>query len=292
VAPITRYGRSLSLFQNRVSTRIHRSTHWVRDRRRVRLAAPPATNVEVLDVGHGVVEIRLSAGERRNVLGRSTIAAIEETIANPAVNTRVFVITAEPPDFCAGYDFVEASRGEPVELIAHESNFVVLRESRIPIIVALQGNVIGGGLELALSADIRIASPEVRFAVPASKIGLVYSESGIRLVVDVMGQSLARAMFLGGMALEGEAAVAAGVISEMVGREQLRERALSLATEMASWSEVASSGNRQILDLVAGRVAVDANELHAQSFARDGQLLRTIHDFVTRRTTKLKPFSG
>jgi len=219
------------------------------------------------------------------VLGRSTISAIEEFVANPPASTRVIVITGEPPDFCAGYDFVEASNSEPLDLVAHESNFAVLRESRIPIIAALQGNVIGGGLELALSADIRIASPEVRLAVPASKLGLVYSEAGIRLVVDAMGQSLARAMFLAGLVLDGEAALSAGVVSEMVGREQLRERALATATEMASWSEAASSGNRQILDHVAGRVVVDANELHVQSFARDGQLRRTIHDFVTRRAT-------
>ena len=289
MAPITRFGRSLSLVQNRFNTSLRRSTRWVRDRRRIRLAAPPATNVEVHDVGHGVVEIRLAAGGRRNVLGRSTISAIEEAVANPSANTRVIVITGEPPDFCAGYDFVEASHGEPLELIAHESNFAALRQSRIPIVAALQGNVIGGGLELALSADIRIASPEVRFAVPASKLGLVYSEGGIRLVVDAMGQSLARAMFLGGLVLNGEAALAAGVVSEMVGREQLRERALALATEMASWSEVASSGNRQILDHVAGRVVVDANELHVESFAHDGQLRRTIHDFVARRSTKSKP---
>lgn len=289
MAPITRFGRSVSLVQNRLNTRLRRSTRWVRDRRRVRLAVPPATKIDTHVVGHGVVEIRLAAGERRNVLGRSTISAIEEIVAHPPANTRVIVITAEPPDFCAGYDFVEASRGEPVDLIAHEENFAVLRKSRIPIIAALQGNVIGGGLELALSADIRIASPEVRFAVPASKIGLVYSEAGIRLVVEVLGQSLARAMFLGGVELGSEAALAQGVVAEIVGREQLRERALTLAKEIVSWSDVASSGNRQILDLVAGRVVVDAQELHVASFARDGFLWRTITDFVSKRNTRATP---
>ncbi len=283
MAPITRLGRTLSLMQSRANTQLRRSTRWVRERRRTRLAVPPATEIKVHEVGNGVVEIRLSAGPRRNVLGLSTIAAIESAVANPSPGTRVFVITAEPPDFCGGYDLVEASRGDPLELIARESNFLALRESRIPIVAALQGNVIGGGLELALCADVRVATPEVRLAVPAARLGLVYSEAGIRLVVDALGQSTARAMFLGGRVVGCDAAFAAGAITEVVGREQLRERALALAEEIASWSRVASSGNRQILDHVSGRVSVDTNELHVRSFEHGGDLWVAINDFVSRR---------
>jgi hypothetical protein len=157
---MTRLGRSISLTRTRLDKRWRRSTKWLRARRHPRLAVPPATPVIAEKVDGGVFEIRLKGGQRRNVLGRSTIDRIEELVATPPHGTKVIVITAEPPDFCAGYDLVEASLGRAEELIAHESNFEALRTSVYPIVVALQGNVIGGGLELALSADIRLALPK------------------------------------------------------------------------------------------------------------------------------------
>ena len=280
---MTRLGRTLSLTRTRLDTRWRRSTKWVRDQRRPRLAAPPATPVESERLDGGVFEIRLNAGDRRNVLGRATIDRIEELVAAPPHGTKVIVITAEPPDFCAGYDLVEASRGRAEDLIAHESNFEVLRTSMLPIVVALQGNVIGGGLELALSADIRLATPETRFAIPAARLGLVYSEAGIRLVRDAMGESLARAMFLGGRSVSAETALSIGLVTEILGREQLRPRALELGASIASWSSTAATGNRQILDAVAGRVVVDTSELRLGSFAAHGDLAHAITNFVKRR---------
>lgn len=283
MAPMSRWSRSIALTRSRVDTRWRRSTKWMRDRRRPRLAAPPATTVNASKVEAGVFEIRLTGGDRRNVLGRSTIDRVEHLVASPPHGTKVIVISAEPPDFCAGYDLVEASRGAPEDLIAHESNFATLRHSNLPIIVALQGNVIGGGLELALSADIRLASPETKFAIPAAKLGLVYSEAGIRLVVAAVGESTARAMFLGGRDITAESALAMGLVTEIVGREQLRERAFELARAIASWSQLATSGNRRILDVIAGRITADTGELRMESFAHHGDLAQSIARFVARR---------
>jgi enoyl-CoA hydratase/carnithine racemase len=218
------------------------------------------------------------------VLGRSTIDRLEELVASPPVGTRAIVITAAPPDFCAGYDLIEAARGGAEELIANEKNFESLRQSKIPIVAALQGNVIGGGFELALSADVRVASPEMRLSLPASKLGLVYSEAGVRLVVEMVGDSVARALFLGGRDITADAALAMGLVTDIVGREQLRGQALDLATLIASWSEVATSGNRQILDVIAGRITADTGELRLESFAPDSDLHQSLMHFVARRS--------
>jgi enoyl-CoA hydratase/carnithine racemase len=204
-------------------------------------------------------------------------------VATPPKGTKVIAITADAPDFCAGYDIIEASRGEPEELIANEKNFAALRHSKVPLIAALHGNVIGGGLELALLADVRVASPETKMAIPASRIGLVYSEAGIRLVVATLGESVARSLFLGGRELTAEAALSLGVVSEVVGRDQLRERTLELAASMASWSEVASSGNRQIIDSITRDASIDIDALRREAFAPHGGLRHYIAQFVARR---------
>lgn len=281
---MSRLSRSVSRLQAQSNKRWRRSTRWLHDRRRPRLAVPPPTHVEAESHKHGVLEIRLMGGDRRNVLGRTTIDRLEELVAHPPSGTKAIVITAMPPDFCAGYDLIEASRGGAEELIANEKNFESLRQSKIPIVVALQGNVIGGGLELALSADVRVASPETLLALPASKLGLVYSEAGARLVVAMVGESVARALFLGGRDITADAALAMGLVTDIVGREQLRAEALDLGALMASWSEVATSGNRQILDVIAGRVEADTAQLRLESFTPDSDLRQSLAHFVARRS--------
>lgn len=285
MTPTTRLGRSWGRVVSRAGDVTRRGARRWRYRRRPRLAAPPPTPVEV-SVAEGVVELRLAAGDRRNVLGRETIDRIEEVVANPPAGARVIAITAEPPDFSAGYDLLEASRTDPSSLIAHEGNFAALRASRLPVVVALSGNVIGGGLELALLGDVRIATPDTRFSIPASRMGLVYSESGARLVVDAFGASVARTMFLSAATVSCETALALGVVSIVVGREQLRAEALATAREIASWPEVATSGNRRLLDVVTGRAAWDAAALREASFAPRGPLAATIERFVERRARR------
>jgi enoyl-CoA hydratase len=284
VTSMSRLSRSVSRMQSQTSNRLRRSTRWIHDRRRQRLAVPPATPLETEIHKHGVFEIRLAGGDRRNVLGRSTIDRLEELVANPPAGTRAIVITAAPPDFCAGYDLIEAARGGAEDLIANEDNFASLRQSKVPVVAALQGNVIGGGLELALSADVRVASPETKLSLPASKLGLVYSEAGVRLVVEMVGESVARALFLAGRDIMADAALAMGLVTDIVGREQLRAQAIDLATVIASWSEVATSGNRQILDVIAGRITANTGELRLASFAADGQLHQSLAHFVARRS--------
>lgn len=269
---------------SRVNDRWRRTTKSWRARRGPRHAAPPPTEIVAESLGDGVFEIRLANGARRNVLGRSTIQRIDELVAHPPTGTRVILITSEAPDFCAGYDLLEAARGEPESLIAHGDNFTFLRHSSVPVVAALQGNVIGGGLELALWCDVRIATPDVRFAVPAGKLGLVYSEAGIRLVVDTFGESVARAMFLAGVVVDADAALARGAIVDIVGREQLRDRAWELASAIASWSASANSGNRRILDVIAGRAQEDTDALHAACFAPHGDLALSIAEFAARRS--------
>ncbi len=246
-----------------------------------------STPVKVHHHGNGVTELVLSDAARRNVLGRSTISEIEEAVSSPPEGTRVIVIHAEGPDFCAGYDLREAAEGDAESLIAHESNFAALRRAPVPIIAALQGNVIGGGLELALAADVRIASPEMRMSIPANRLGLVYSLPGVRLLVDELGESMTRAMLLAGKVLDADEAKGSGLIAEIAERDDLVADALALGEKMASWSPEATAGNRRVLDVVVGRLVDDAAALRYASFRPGGRLEGSISQFapvsVTRR---------
>ena len=267
------------------------SIRLVQRRRRVgQHLEPPesglARSTEVVAERHGdgVLEIRLVGSERRNALARETIDRIESLASVPPVGTRVILLTAEGPDFCAGYDLIEASRTGAEGLIAHNDNFRFLKRTDVPVIAVLHGNVIGGGLELALAADVRLATTDTRFAIPANRLRLIYSEEGVRLLVNELGESVTRAMLLTGKTLSAEEAMSMGVVSEVVPTPELVTRAIELATTVASWPPLATSGNRRLVDGVVGRVAADLGELHRASFVEGGELLRSIERFVSRRS--------
>ncbi len=242
------------------------------------------TPVHTSNPAPGVLEIHLAGGSRRNVLGRSTIARIESLVEFAPESTRVVLITADGPDFCAGYDLLEAAEGgAAAELLAHESNLAVLRRSGRPVIAALSGNVIGGGLELALAADLRIASRDTRLAIPACALGLVYSAAGAQLLVEELGESVARSMLLGGRAISAAEALSMGLVSEIVEPSQLATRGRALASEIAGWSPLATAGNRRLLDAVTGRLSADTAALHEASFVPGGALAGAIAAFAARR---------
>lgn len=245
-------------------------------------ATLPTTTVSAREVSGGVLDIHLSGGRRRNVLGRATIARIEQLVSIPPEGTRSILFSAEGPDFCAGYDLLEASEGDPLDLLANEERFASLRLSKVPIVAALHGNVIGGGMELALLADIRLAAPDVKFAIPASKLGLIYSEAGIRLIVNSVGENIARALLLGGREINADGALSIGLITEIVSRDCLEARSLEVAKEVASWSPLATSGNRELLDFVVGRSSRVNRELRAAISAPESELRINIKSFLNK----------
>jgi enoyl-CoA hydratase/carnithine racemase len=113
----------------------------------------------------------------------------------------------------------------------------------------------------------------------------VYSEPGVNLLVDELGESIARAMLLAGRVISAKEALGSGLAMEVVAPEELDARALALATKIASWSPVATTGNRRVLDVVTGRVHDDTAALRLTSFEPEGALLANIERFVNRRTS-------
>jgi enoyl-CoA hydratase/carnithine racemase len=253
------------------------------DQAEVARSGDHATEVEVRRHADGVLELRLVGASRRNALGRSTIDRLESLVSIPPVGTRVVVLTAEGPDFSAGYDLKEAAQGNAERLIANGLNFALLKKSRVPVIAALHGNVIGGGLELALAADVRLASPDTKLGLPAGRLGLVYSEEGVRLLVDSVGESRARSMLLAGSILTCAEAKLSGIVSEVVEGEFLERRALELAATVAGWPSVATSGNRRVLNVVLGADREDAKALRLESFEPGGALALNIERFASGR---------
>lgn len=237
--------------------------------------------VRVERPAEGVLWLRLHRPERRNALDRATLDALAERVSGCPPDVRVIVVSGDGTDFCAGYDLLEAHDRGAAGLVAHPESFSALAASPVPLVAALHGRVIGGGLELALCADLRIAARGTRLSMPASRIGLVYSDTGARLVVEAAGSTVARAMLLRGDELSARRARQVGLVTEVVGRRRLAAAALESAQAIAAARPRAARGNRRLLDVVTGRVDEPTDPLREITF-ESGELAETATAFAAR----------
>src|SRR5438309_1124364 len=165
--------------------------------RRGRLAGRPrvkelASGKLLLDEpAEGVARLRISNPERRGALDHETLDALGETVRE--LEARCLLITGSGKVFSAGYDIgnLEEQGFEQAaeRLVAHPFHAAMeaLEGYPYPVLGALNGHAIGGGLELALTCDIRLAARGVKLGMPPARLGLIYSHTGLRKFIEVCG---------------------------------------------------------------------------------------------------------
>jgi len=138
----------------------------------------------------------------------------------------------------------------------------------------LPGHTIGGGLELALACDLRVAKDAIKLGMPPAKLGLVYSHTGLRRFIDAIGAARTRELFLLGSYIDTPTALAWGLVNRVAADEALETFALELASELAGNAPLSQTGNKRVIAaLLDGRGRLDAEieaeliELRRASFA-------------------------
>ena len=166
---------------------------------------------------------------------------------------RAILLTGEEGMFSSGYDIGDAGddgfeeRAE--RLVAHPSTSALdaLDACDLPVVAALTGHTIGGGLELALACDLRLAADGIRLGMPPAKLGLVYSHTGLRRFVDVLGVPHTRELFLLGRHVTAPAALGWGLVNAVVPERELADTALEWAVELAGNAPLSLQGTKRIL---------------------------------------------
>jgi enoyl-CoA hydratase len=175
--------------------------------------------------------ITLDRPERRNALDLAHWLELESTVRKAAgAGARAIVITGAGSTFCAGGDLNEPAVEEMAQQL--ENAFATIREVSIPVIAHVNGPAAGGGAQLAVSCDLRVASPAGRFGIPAAAISLPVNPGTIRRLVALAGSGAARSMLLGGDWVSADRAYTLG----MVDRIGELEDALGWATEIAGFA--------------------------------------------------------
>jgi enoyl-CoA hydratase/carnithine racemase len=197
----------------------------------------------------GVIEVTLNRPERRNALSIEMIDELAELFesldADP--NARGLLLEAAGPSFCAGVDASHRRDGvastplDTVERLSDHAQRMIrtLYESRLPTVAAIAGAAIGGGLDLALACDIRLASTRAVFAESYVQLGLVPGLGGCYLLPRVVGHSRALEMLLTGDRLDANEAARYGLVSRVVEDDQLHAEAVALAERLAAGPPVA-----------------------------------------------------
>lgn len=196
-----------------------------------------------------------------------------------ADGARAIVLCSEGRHFCAGADFTGASEAQPLGVDAAADLYaeaVRLFEAAVPVVAAVQGAAIGGGLGLACSADFRVASRESRFAANFARLGF-HQGFGLSVTLPaIVGGQRAAELLYTGRRIDGETAAAIGLADRLVDAGQIRAEALALATEIAGSAPLAVRSIKATLrgDLPARIRAVTAHEDAEQA------RLRATEDFA------------
>jgi enoyl-CoA hydratase/carnithine racemase len=142
---------------------------------------------------------------------------------------------------------------------------------RMPVIAAINGHAFGGGLELAITADIRIASESAQFALPEASIATCPGWSGTQRLVQLVGASRAKYLALSGRRISSAEALAAGLVHETVAAASLLERSMALARDMASKAPVSLQLTKQLVNAAAGEDPAATLEAMAGALAATTQ---------------------
>ena len=210
----------------------------------------------------GVARLTIANPAKRNALDQEILDAIASAV--PDLEAKCVILTGSETMFSAGYDIgdipSEVFAEEAEKLVAHPFAAAIeaLETYPYPTVAALNGHAIGGGLEVALSCDLRVAAAGIRLGMPPAKLGLVYSHTGIRKFLDVIGAARTRELFLVGRNVDAETAERWGLVNEVVPGTELEARAMALAEEIAANAPLSLSGNKRVVrELLAAESQLD-----------------------------------
>jgi enoyl-CoA hydratase/carnithine racemase len=177
---------------------------------------------------------------------------------------RCVVLTGADGMFSSGYDIGDIPDDvfavEAEKLVAHPFTNALdaLDACAVPSIAALPGHTIGGGLELALCCDLRIAADRIKLGMPPAKLGLVYSHTGLRRFIDAIGVPRTRELFLVGGTIDADTALSWGLVNDVVHSSDLEDASLALAAEVAANAPLSMRGNKRIIrEILRAQAALD-----------------------------------
>ncbi len=226
-----------------------------------------------------VAVVTLTRPAKLNSLTPSMLDELERIAREieASADIRVVILTgAGEKAFCVGADINEWAALQPLDMWRNwvrrgHQVFDQWAHLRQPVIAAINGHAFGGGLELAITADIRIASEAAQFALPEASIGTCPGWSGSQRLVELIGASHAKYLALSGKRVPATAALGSGLVHETQPAAKLAEHAMRLAQEMCTKAPVSLQLTKQLVNAAYGEGTALALEAMAGALAATTQ---------------------
>lgn len=249
-----------------------------------------------VDVRGPVAVLTLMRARKRNALDTSTVLGLEAFFRDPPAGVRAVVLTGDGDHFCSGLDLSDLTAATVDEGLRHSRMWHrvmgTLELGRVPIVSALQGAVIGGGLELATATHIRVADRTAFYALPEGQRGLFLGGGGSVRLPRLIGVSRMTDLMLTGRVLSAEEGHAAGLTHYLVDPGQSLELALDLAAKAAAVAPMTTYAVLQALPRIA---AVGPHEgylmesLMAAVASSSDDAQQRMRDFLEGRAGRVAP---
>ncbi len=199
-----------------------------------------------------VAIVTLNRPERLNALSMQLVHELYDAFEryNQDSSVGAIVLTGQGRAFCAGLDVQDwenpesPPNGEPMNYRSQLRWIEMMRESK-PVVVAVNGLAVGGGVTLILSCDIRIASDKAKFGQPEVGLGIIPGFGGTQRMARIVGTGHALELILTGKTIDGQYAADIGLVNRVVPAEHLMEEALSLAETIARQAQLAVRSSKQ-----------------------------------------------
>jgi enoyl-CoA hydratase len=223
----------------------------------------------LLEISGSVAWLRLNRPNAANAINDEMrgdlTAAFDEAAGHAAA--RVIVITGQGKTFAAGSDVRELSALTPAESVTLSERIadfhLRIAHSDKPVIAAVNGWCLGGGFELALACDIRIAAESARFGLPEPTLGMIAGGGGIPRLARIAGPGMARHMCLTAEIIDAKTALDRGIVTDVVADGELERRAADVAGRIAALAPIAVAQIKSVLAAadesgLAGAIATEA----------------------------------
>lgn len=191
-----------------------------------------------------IYTITLARPAKRNAVSDRLLRALDEALTATPEGTRAIILAGEGDHFCAGLDLSEHQHREPFGVMQHSQwwhrIFHRLQHGGIPVIAALHGAVIGGGLELATATHIRVAEPTTIYQLPEGRHGIFVGGGASVRVAKIIGPGRMCEMMLTGRILDAEEGQRLGLSHYVVGKGEALAKAQQLAARVAENAPMAN----------------------------------------------------
>lgn len=225
----------------------------------------------------GIAVVRIE-NPPANTFGNETLEGLKEIfeILDQDEKVRVIILTGFGKFFGSGAELKEALQWTPESCYAltrkGEEIFYAIERTRVPVIAAVNGYALGGGLELALSCDIRVCSSKAKFGLPETSLGIVPGWGGTQRLMRVIGLGKAKELIFAADRIDAQEAYRLGLVEHVTEPEQTLEKSLEIARKISACGSLAVAKAKELMHY--GRDASLSDGLRAEA-AGQKELFRT-----------------